>query len=105
MGTMTGVTGEIYRDEKLADTFRGDEAVANHSQNELTLSGHVELVSADKTATLRCDKVLYDATKKLFHAMGNVRFSGRVGSLGTFPELIATSDLKKAAVPELFGKP
>lgn len=99
-GKMFNVTGEIYHggDTK---TFKADRAVAQTS-NVLTLSGNVQVHSSKSEATLRCDKLVYNAKDKVFDAQGNVSLKGKNIDIAGVPAAMADADFTKVASPDLF---
>ena len=101
-GNMIGVSGEIYKKGKTACTFTSDKGGVDKLKTILTLIGHVKLVTKDPTATLECDRMVYDGKLKIVKAYGHVRISGTSNTEGTIDELWATPDLKKLASPDLF---
>lgn len=102
-GQMVGVFGDIYKKEKLSLTFVSDTGHGDKANKLLSLKGHVVVKTADKRSTMTCDSLDYDSAKDLLIAHGNVKLQGAVGSVGTFTELIATSDLTKVGTPDLFN--
>ena len=104
-GTMTDVHGEIYKDPVIASTFKAKYGTADKDSQILTLTDHVVINSSDPEFTLTCDKVIYDAKRKIVKAIGHVRVLGTLSTVGTIDELWGTPDFKKIASPQLFTKP
>jgi len=98
VGKMSTVKGEIFQ-KKETKTFSADQAVAQAS-NVLTLTGNVLVFSPNLKATLKCDKLVYDANKKLFDAQGNVSLKGKNINIEGVPEAVATSDFDQVASDE-----
>jgi hypothetical protein len=102
-GTMSGVSGTIYDDHGKANlTFSSRTAIGDSENQKLRLHGDVRVTSTERQETLISDALAYDAAAKLLTATGNVRFQGNVGSIGTFSELMATSDYKLIGTPQMF---
>lgn len=101
-GSMTGVSGYLFDKGKKGSTFRSDEGVANSTKKLLTLTGNVRVVSPDPSGVLTCDRLFYDASKEVLHAQGHVRVVGKVGTVGTLSEILATKDLSRIATPDMF---
>lgn len=104
-GTMTDVHGQIYKDPVVASTFKAKHGTADREAQILTLTDQVEMISNDPDFTVTCDKVIYDAKKKIIKALGHVQVSGTLSTVGTIDELWATPDFKKIASPSLFEQP
>lgn len=119
-GRLEKVSGELYRDGKLASRFTADAGYANQAKEELRLEGRVRVVSetaldpkqADKErsqATLTCDRVLWKTADKLLKAYGGVKIDFKVlqagkpekagGTMGPMDELWCLPDLAKAGTP------
>jgi hypothetical protein len=102
-GSMDKVTGELYDETgKVASTFQGQDGQADKAQDVLRLSGQVKIVSKEHKASLFCDKVEYQPGRNLIRAVGNVRIESESGILNAGQEVLATSDLKRVATPNLF---
>jgi lipopolysaccharide assembly outer membrane protein LptD (OstA) len=104
-GTMTNVHGQIYKEPVIASTFKAKHGSADREAQILTLTDQVEMKSNDPDFTVTCDKVIYDAKKKIIKAIGHVHISGTLSTVGTIDELWATPDFKKIASPSLFEQP
>ena len=98
-GIMNEVTGEVDDDQGVASTFRGDRAEADKAEQVLALTGKVVVISKRKNGKLTCDRLEWLPKRKRYHAVGNVVATGPVGTLGPFPEIWATPDLKKVSTP------
>jgi hypothetical protein len=107
-GRMHGVHATIYRGSGDGVTVSseygsGDKLDSKHKMLELT--GNVTVRSKDKKSVLTCNSLRYDPSTRLLYASGNVLFKNPVGSIGTFSQLLATSDLKKVGTPDEFNLP
>ncbi len=98
-GMLNEVTGEVDDELGIASTFRGDRAEADKVQQVLSLSGKVVVISKRKGGQLICDRLEWLPKRKRYHAIGNVVATSPMGTLGPFPELWATPDLKKVSTP------
>jgi len=103
-GNMEGVRGNLFEGEKPGSTFSADTGSADTMKRILTLEGNVHLHSSNPDAELTCDRVVYDAGKEVVRAIGHVRIEGKVGTIGTLSEILATKDLKRIATPGMFYK-
>lgn len=101
-GMLRNVTGQLYNHSRPGTKFKGDEAKAFQLAQTLTLIGNVKMTSLDPAVTLTCDRVFYDAKRKVIKAFGNVKVTSRMGTIGTLTELWTTPDLKVVATPNLF---
>lgn len=110
-GTMQGVSGKIYQKNAVASTFRAQSGLADKAKQTLMLVDDVHVYSPDpkdpskNDGELMCDRLVYDAAKKIVKAQGHVRFVGTVGTIGTLSEVWATPKLDKVATPDLFDTP
>ncbi len=100
-GLMDGVEGEAGDDKGGASTFTSERARANKQQQVLLLEGNVVVSSLRADANLTCNRLEWLPKKKRYHAIGNVKFAGELGSLGPLPEVWATPDLKIISMPGL----
>lgn len=101
-GNMEGVKGNLFEGEKPGSTFNADTGSADSAKRILTLEGNVHFHSVNPDAELTCDRIVYDASKEVIHAIGHVRVEGKVGTIGTLSEILATKDLKRIATPGMF---
>jgi lipopolysaccharide export system protein LptA len=101
-GNLTGVTGTIYGAKAETLLFSSEAGKADKQARLLTLNGQVQIKSQKQHETLTADEVDYDAQTKVLTAIGNVRLARRVGAIGTFSKLMATSDFKRVGTPDLF---
>ena len=101
---MTGVSGQLYRDEKAVSTYRGDGGTADRGTQILTLRGNVQVKSLEYDAVLYCDEIRYEGGRSLVRATGHVRIVGKSGDLQTDSELWATPDLRRVGSPDAFAK-
>lgn len=104
-GQMSGVTGRTYSKSRPELEFSGQAGSGDKQNRILTLKGNVRVTSLLRHETMFADQVVYDAGRKLVTARGNVRFEGRVGTIGTFSELLATSDFSKVGTEDPFSHP
>ncbi len=103
LGKMADVKGEIFQ-PKETKTFRSDQAIVQGS-NVLTLAGNVQVYSPSRRATLKCDKLVYNANQKVFDAQGNVSVKGKDIDIAGIPEAMADADFKEISSPDLFSAP
>lgn len=101
-GTLQTVDGQLYSHSKPGTRFSGDRANAVQLTQILTLTGNVKMVSKEPSATLTCDRMVYNAKRKLIKAYGRVQVVSRMGTVGTLAELWSTPDLKVVATPNQF---
>lgn len=101
VGRMQDVSGQIYQKDGVK-SFRADNAEGDHSSQILTLTGHVSVYSPKEDANLKCEKLIYDAKKKLYSASGDVSLVNRRYSLTGLPAAIADSSLSQVATPDMF---
>ena len=104
-GRMLGVRATIFKGSATGVTVSADNGQGSKDQKQLELNGNVTVRSADRKSVLTCQSLRYAAGKELLYASGNVQLQNEVGSLGSFPMLVATSDLKKVATPKEFSLP
>ncbi|MEZ0326108.1 MAG: LPS export ABC transporter periplasmic protein LptC [Fimbriimonas sp.] len=103
-GTMSGISGEIYKAEKVVSTFVSDESTVDKNNEVLVLDGHAKVISKEMKTTMTCDKIRYDAGKQLIRALGNVRIAGPSGTVSGLQEIWTTPDLKVVATPDMFDR-
>lgn len=111
-GRLERVRGYLFDEGKPGSTFRGDRGVGDKEKKTLTLRGNVHVVAPDKDASgkksntpaaeLTCDQIVYDAEKKVIRALGHVKVTGEIGTIGTLSEVWATPDLNRIATPDMF---
>jgi hypothetical protein len=101
-GTLSEVEGEIVREGHKDTRFSARQARSEKGQDVLWLSGDVTVVSQEPQATLRCDRLEYDADTETLKAMGDVRIESELGTMSVPHELWATPDLRLAGTPEMF---
>jgi lipopolysaccharide assembly outer membrane protein LptD (OstA) len=104
-GKMYGVTGLTFSNLKPELRFSADSGTGDKQDRVLDLQGNVKVTSIAKAETMLADEVLYDAGTHVLTAKGNVRFEGSVGTVGTFSELLASSDFKRIGTPGAFSTP
>ncbi len=103
---MSDASGTIYdKAGKPKLIFSARTGIGDKENNVLRLHGDVRVTSIEQKETLTSDALAYDAKAKLLHATGNVRFQGNVGTIGTFSELVATSDFKRIGTSDMFSTP
>jgi hypothetical protein len=99
---MSDVLGTIYGKGKDDLQFSAKTGAADKATKFLKLRGNVRVRSVEKDETLTAQEIDYDADSKVLTAIGNVRLTGHVGTIGTFSKLMATSDFKLVGTPDLF---
>lgn len=104
-GQFDGVTGLLFKADQEAATFESKYGEVDQTKSQLTLTGNVSVVGRNPEATMRCERLVYDANAKVIRALGNVRVTGKNGTLGPLSELLATPDLKTVATPDMFKQP
>lgn len=103
-GRMDDVSGEFYKNGKVASTFQADHAQADKETQVLTLRDHVTVVSKTQATTMACDKLEWHAGEKIVKAYGNIRMVGKFGTLKGLEELWSRSDLTYFSTPSMFKK-
>jgi len=111
-GRLEKVSGELYREGKLASRFTADAGYADDAKHELKLEGAVHVVSEqtekkDKmTATLTCDRMIWRTDELLAKAYGGVKIVFKSeekdktgGTIGPMDELWCLPDLEKVGTP------
>jgi hypothetical protein len=111
-GSMEEVRGALFAEGGKDSTFSADSALGDKLDQKdsdkdkrnvrLTLEGNVHLRSKDPDAEITCDRLVYDGEKKLIDAQGHVRVQGKVGTIGTLSQVLATFPLKRIATPGMF---
>jgi hypothetical protein len=104
---LKGVTGSLYRDGKKVADYAADAGTAVKATGLLTLSGNVEVTSADqKSKTLgtsvKCDQMLYNTSDTILKASGNVTILGKAFTLGPFRDIWCSNDLTEVTTPDQF---
>jgi hypothetical protein len=102
-GKVTGASGEMYREGKLASRFTADSAVADKANNLLTLQGNVVVNGMDPKARLKCQKIEWKIDEKLFKAFGKVTIKFKDGTIGPVDELWCLPDLERAGTPGFYA--
>lgn len=102
-GTMDGVTGQLYKDDKVVSTYKAQKAIADEVTGELTLQGEVEVFSPEQKSTLRSETLIWASKgREIIKAKGRVRLESPLYLAGEVPELWAEPDLSRVATPEVF---
>jgi lipopolysaccharide assembly outer membrane protein LptD (OstA) len=108
-GTMERVSGEMFDQDSdvplVANTFRGDHAVALKETQALVVTGNITMISKEQGVTINCDKVEWLAKEKIVKASGNVRIHGTYGEMSGLNEVWASPDFKHVATPGMFKQP
>jgi hypothetical protein len=97
------VSGELYRDGKLASRFTADRAVANKAKNLLVLEGKVVVNGIDPKLRLECRKLEWTTNKRLLKVMGNVTIHLEKATIGPNDEYWCYPDLKQGGTPGLLA--
>ncbi|MEZ0325585.1 MAG: LPS export ABC transporter periplasmic protein LptC [Fimbriimonas sp.] len=101
-GELSTVTGDIFRGNNITSTFSADRSTGDKNSEVLILEGHATVVSKQMKSTLTCDRIRYEAGKKLVKALGNVRIVGPSGTVSGLEEVWTTPDLKVVSTPDMF---
>jgi len=109
-GSMKNVSGHLFDNDAPGSQFQADTGqgfTVNRKLTKLVLDGNVRVErfaagSKESEAVLTCDSITYDATNEVIHAKGHVRIKGKVGTIGTLSEVLATKNLDRIATPGMF---
>lgn len=99
---MTGVSGEIFRDEKERARYRADGGRTVDGTRVLALAGRVRVTAKDPKAVLECDRLEYHPGRAAVRARGNVRLDSGGSRLEGFSELWVSDDFRTFGPAELF---
>ena len=99
---LSDVEGEVYDNEAVASRFSAERASADKATRRLDLDGTVRVFAVKEAVTLTADRVRWMDAKGLVEAVGNVRFSSDVWSLGPFQVQWASKDLATIGSPDQF---
>lgn len=103
-GKMSSVSGEMYENGQVANTFVADYAEAEKQSNRLTLTGHISVKAKEHAASMACEKLEWDGLKQLMKATGNVNLKSDLYDAGVFDILLASPTMNKIGTPDLFDK-
>lgn len=99
-----GVTGELYRDGKLASRYEARTGVANDARRTLKLKGTVRVTSEERKIVLSAAEIEWVDDRQLIAARGSVWIRSDAYEMGPLPELWATPDLSRIGSPDRFKK-
>lgn len=103
-GTMEGVSGTIYENNKPVAKFVGQRAFADSETNLLRVQGQVKVDGLDPAGVLTCDTMEWRSDEQVVRAIGTVRLTTQNGVLGPMRELWSTPKLDTVATPDLFPR-
>lgn len=98
-GALQRVSGELYRDGKLASRFTADRATADKDKHLLVLVGNVVVNGIDPKAQLKCQKMEWFTNRKLLRATGKVTVELEPGTVGPNDEYQCYPDLQQVGTP------
>lgn len=101
-GRFEDVSGLIFSEGKPASEFKARAGVAEQESETLILEGSVRIVGIESKATLSAMRVQWRPDRKLVLASGDVRVNTPDYSIGPFPSLLATPDLRQFGTPDTF---
>lgn len=101
-GTAFGVRGVFFKGPKEASSFQAESVEIERGSNKLQIKGGV-VVSAEKPLTqLKCEEATWDPDREVGEARGNVRVITEDYTLGPFPVIRFSPELKIGGTPKLF---
>lgn len=103
-GSMEGVVGVLYRDDKPASDFSADRADADRATGVLVLSGRVRVAAREGGTVLTCQSLTWRVDDRVAAARGDVRVESPDWTLGPAPEIWANADLTRAGTPEAYAQ-
>jgi len=104
-GELDNVSGAIFDNEQVTANYTAKHGKADQAAQTLNLTGNVVVIAKASSAKLVADQVRWLAGRKLIEASGNVTMKTQDYSIGPFPALLATPDLKTFGTPDRFKKP
>lgn len=103
-GDLFEVSGTMFDKNEPAATFTAKQGHADQAAETLNLMGNVVVTAKESSAKLVADHVRWLADRQLIEATGNVTMKTQDYSIGPFPVLLATPDLKSFGTPDRFKK-
>jgi hypothetical protein len=101
-GSMQGVRGVIYENDRPVSTFEADAAQASKESNVLKVSGNVRVVVDEFKVNVTCDQIEWRPDDNVVAASGAVRVVMPGFELGPVPRVLSTPAFQHFATDELF---
>lgn len=102
-GSLIGVSAVVYERGKPASRIRADRGEADQSTGVLELAGNVQVVAEERGTTIRARRLKWNVESGLLEAEGDVSVVTESYTVGPYPRLMATADLRRFGTPDHFG--
>jgi len=102
-GELKNVEGTLYEKGQVASTFTATEASANQQNSHLELRGEVKVLGHKDGLVLKAQRVRWLPERQLIEASGRVMLENASFTVGPFPRLLSTPDLKQTGTPDVFS--
>jgi hypothetical protein len=103
-GSLVGVSAVLFKGGKPSCRLRSDKGEADQGTGVLALAGNVEVVAVEQQTVLRAQRLKWNVRKGLLEAEGGVVVTTESYTIGPYPRLDATADLKRFGTPDHFGE-
>lgn len=102
-GEFENVRGKLFSKGEAASDFQAKRGIARQESETLVLEGAVRIVGLKSKAVLSATRVEWRPERELIEASGDVRVTTPDYSVGPFPSLLATPDLRRFGTPDTFA--